>query len=842
MTLAAGTRVGPYEIVDAIGAGGMGEVYKARDTRLNRDVAIKVLPESFADDPDRLRRFQIEAQSAGALNHPNILTVFDIGTFGKSPYLVSELLDGESLAARLKRGKLSPARAIDYARQITAGLAAAHAKGITHRDIKPDNLYVTRDGRIKILDFGLARQAGASSPNDKSASVTSTQTGVVMGTAAYMSPEQARGQVVDHRSDIFSFGCVLYEMLTGTRAFRGETGADLTGAILKDDPDLSSILPPGLQRVVAHCLEKDPLHRFQSAGDIGFALEAITLLDAAPKQIAAKRAFGWTAYALIAALIACGVLIYREFRPAPTRTFHRMTFRRGRVHAARFTPDGQGVVYSAQWEDEPTEIFSARFDSAGSRALGFTGSTLRAVSPSGELAISQANHIGISPFAPIGMLARAPLSGGAPRPMEDNISFVDWSRDGKEMALVRETDKGAQLEYPAGRVLYTTAGYISEPRVSPDGKLVAFLDHPLSSDNRGTAAVVDRDGRKTTISKEFLAGQGLAWRPDGSEVWYTASIVGARYDIRAATVGGKERVVFAAPGAVILQDISRDGRVLFLNSDSRTKLMFVKDGEAHERELSWLDWSLLDALSPDGKFVVFTESGEGAAGPSQVYMRPTDGAPAILLGPGNPSSLSSDAQWVVTNDVESEVVLIYPIGAGTVRRIPVPGYTIAACGFLPGNKEVWLNANEPSHGSRFYTMSAEGGKPRPVTPEGLPVTGRGLVLDAQYFSAIQGGTVVLYPVHGGAPISLKGGGQLRIAGWNTARHFLYLYTRMEYPTRIFRTDLTTGKQELMLKIAPSDRAGIDFGVNTISMTSDGKTYAYSFLQQLDELDLVQGVK
>src|SRR5882724_7920749 len=262
MTATTGTRLGPYEIVALIGAGGMGEVYKARDTRLNRDVAIKVLPESFAEDDDRLRRFQIEAQSAGALNHPNILAIYDIGTFQDSPYLVSELLEGESFAERLKGGKLSTARATDYARQIASGLAAAHAKGITHRDIKPDNLFLTKDGRVKILDFGLAKQAAARATSDNTATVTSTKTGVVMGTAAYMSPEQARGQAVDHRSDIFSFGCVLYEMLMGVRAFGGNTTADLTSAILKDDPELSGIAPPGLQRIVAHCLEKTPEQRF----------------------------------------------------------------------------------------------------------------------------------------------------------------------------------------------------------------------------------------------------------------------------------------------------------------------------------------------------------------------------------------------------------------------------------------------------------------------------------------------------------------------------------------------------------------------------------------------------
>ena len=520
MTASAGTKLGPYEIVALIGAGGMGEVYKARDTRLNRDVAVKVLPESFADDDDRLRRFQIEAQSAGALNHPNILAIHDIGTYQKSPYLVSEFLDGESLAERLKNGKLSTARAIDYARQIASGLAAAHARGITHRDIKPDNLYLTKDGRIKILDFGLAKQAGARAGGEHIATVTSTQTGVVMGTAAYMSPEQARGQAVDHRSDIFSFGCVLYEMLVGARAFSGSTTADLTSAILKDDPDLSGIAPPGLQRIVAHCLEKTPEQRFQSASDVGFALEAVTLQDTGPKPAYTQSSKStWLLKVLVLSTfilaVGCALLAYLYLRTSPTKTFHRLTFRRGKIHAARFTPDGNSVVYSAQWESEPSEIFTARFDTPGSRGLGFTGAELRAIAPTGELALVQNPRIIANPFAYTGMLALAPFSGGATRAMEDKIDFADWSPDGNEMALVRETDQGTQLECPPGKVLYQTPGFIGEPRVSPDGKRIAFWDHPLPNDNRGAVAIVEKSGQKKTLTGEFQAAEGLAWAPKG---------------------------------------------------------------------------------------------------------------------------------------------------------------------------------------------------------------------------------------------------------------------------------------------------------------------------------------
>ena len=283
MSLAAGTRLGPYEILAPIGAGGMGEVYRARDTRLGRDVAVKVLPSSYSDNKERLQRFEQEACAASALNHPNILIVHDIGTHDGAPYVVSELLEGETLRKRVSAGAMMQRRAIDYALQIVHGLAAAHEKGIVHRDLKPDNIFITKDGRVKILDFGIAKltQAdGSQSQTDIPTRRVNTDPGVVIGTVGYMSPEQVRGRAIDHRADIFSFGAILYEMLSGRRAFHGESAADTMSAILKEDPpDLSDTnrnISPALERLLNHCLEKNPDERFHSARDLGFALEALS--------------------------------------------------------------------------------------------------------------------------------------------------------------------------------------------------------------------------------------------------------------------------------------------------------------------------------------------------------------------------------------------------------------------------------------------------------------------------------------------------------------------------------------------------------------------------------------
>src|SRR5277367_2779461 len=290
MNLASGARLGPYEIVAPLGSGGMGEVFRARDTRLKREVAVKVLPPAVSSDPERLRRFEQEALATAALNHPNILAVFDIGTNDGAPYVVSELLEGETLRERLRSGPIPMRKALDHALQIAHGLAAAHEKGIIHRDLKPENLFITKDGRVKILDFGLAKLTQTESGGHAPTMTHVTEVGTVLGTAGYMSPEQVRGVAVDARSDIFSFGAILYEMISGKRAFHRETAADTMSAILKEDaPEFAETnrsVSPALERIVQHCLEKNPESRFHSASDIAFDLEHLSGLSGSAARLA----------------------------------------------------------------------------------------------------------------------------------------------------------------------------------------------------------------------------------------------------------------------------------------------------------------------------------------------------------------------------------------------------------------------------------------------------------------------------------------------------------------------------------------------------------------------------
>jgi serine/threonine protein kinase len=447
MSLPAGTQLGPYEVLELIGAGGMGEVYKARDQRLGRDVAVKVMPASFASDPERLRRFEQEARAVASLSHPNILAVHDIGQHARQPFMVSELLQGESLREVLTRGALSQRKAIDYGIQIAHGLAAAHSKDIAHRDLKPDNVFITRDGRVKILDFGLAKTVQKPAPvqvgdasGDMTALAPATEVGAVLGTVGYMSPEQVRGGTVDCRTDIFSFGAVFYEMLTGVRAFKRDTAAETMTAILHEDPPELSLsgspIAPALERTVRHCLEKTPDQRFQSARDLAFDLESFSTLTPVLPAGVERSKFkvekrGWYALAAVAFLALGGLAGWRATvgaRKASGSQFRQLTYRRGELYDARFTADGQNIIYTAAWDGSEPEIYTVGANAHGGHSLGIKNARLLAVSSRGELAVALSLQRMAAVLLP-GDLARTYTENGAPKPEIANVEAADFTPD-----------------------------------------------------------------------------------------------------------------------------------------------------------------------------------------------------------------------------------------------------------------------------------------------------------------------------------------------------------------------------------------------------------------------------
>ncbi len=556
MALAAGTQLGPYEIISALGAGGMGEVYRARDTRLQREVAVKVLPASMAQDGEALRRLEQEARAVAALNHPNLLTMHDVGkTAEGSLFIVTELLEGASLRQKLAAGPLGPRLTVEYGTQIARGLAAAHDKGIIHRDLKPENIFCTDDGRVKILDFGLAKLApgGLGDGAQTLGATAATAAGVVLGTVGYMSPEQARGQGADARSDIFSLGAVLYEMLAGRRAFRGDSAADIISAILREEPaelNLSSsggnagAAAPGLERIVRHCLEKEPRQRFQSASDVAFSLADLSsVASSASGAMAAagpagrpRRRWGWAA-AGAAAVVGLGLgggwLLARR-RPTAMAHFQRVTYQQGTMMDERFMPDGHSVLGAASWSGQPLALFSARLDSVGVEAVAGTASDVLAVG-AGEAAVLQ-NLVSIGGYAYYGTLAQMPLSGGAPRPLLQNVQYADYAPGGSNLLITRFHPRTGTftLEYPIGHVLYRTSGWIGNPRFARDGRRICFIVHPIMGDDQGYVGVVDLGGKFQALTRHYASARGLAWSPSGQEIL----VLGGELD-SAGTAGGQ---------------------------------------------------------------------------------------------------------------------------------------------------------------------------------------------------------------------------------------------------------------------------------------------------------------
>ncbi|HYW44477.1 MAG TPA: protein kinase [Bryobacteraceae bacterium] len=453
MPLAAASRLGPYEIVSLIGAGGMGEVYRARDPRLQRDVAIKVLPGALQLDADRRARFEQEARAAGALNHPNIVAIYDIGLHDGALYIVQELLEGETLRERLRQGPLPARKAIDCAVQTARGLAAAHAKGIVHRDLKPDNLFLTRDGRLKILDFGLAkltsRPAALSEATSAPTEVLGTQPGLVLGTIGYMSPEQVRGQPVDHRSDIFCLGAILFEAVTGRRAFQAESSVETMSAILKDEPpELASInpgLPGGLDRIVRHCLEKNPEERFHSARDLAFDLESLSTASsgaraavspAAPPRRKRLLVPLVAAAAVVLAFFAGGMLLPRAAPDLAQYRFTALATEEGGKSYPAWSPDGQVIAYSAQ-VDGVYQIFTRGTGEAASAQL--TKSAADCVRPFWSPDGTRIFYF--SRYTPRS-LWEVGAAGGVPQERLPGILTADISPDGKVLAFARTSREG----------------------------------------------------------------------------------------------------------------------------------------------------------------------------------------------------------------------------------------------------------------------------------------------------------------------------------------------------------------------------------------------------------------
>jgi hypothetical protein len=664
-----------------------------------------------------------------------------------------------------------------------------------------------------------------------------------------MSPEQVRGNPADSRSDLFAFGAVLYEMISGKRAFHGGSAADTMSAILNSEPpELSETnlsVPPALERIVRHCLEKNPGERFHSAHDVAFDLETLTSISTATaaRRASAKTLPGRTIAGVfaIAVLVGTAMFLAGKYSAGPTRSprFHRITYQRGAVLSARFAADGHSVIYDAAWEGNPSHLFSTPATGPEPRALDLENANLLAVSRSGEAALGVGGSISNHLMVVGATLSRSPLGGGAPRQVLKDVLAADWSPDGT-LAVAHFIGGRMRLEYPIGKVLYETSGWVSDLRFSPSGDQIAFLDHPFWPDDRGSVAVIDVTGKKKMLSGEWESEEGLAWAPNGKEIWFAATSAGVDRSLWAVTLAGKQRLVLSVPNTLRLYDIYSDGRILLSAGHERVGMVGVTGEDDMGRDLSWSGWTVASDISPDGKWVVFDEQSEFAGDYYTVAMRQIAGSPPVKLGDGDIAHFSPDGKWVTAAIAGQPThFVLLPTGPGEPKDSPVPDLDhLANVDFMPNGKVV-LMGSERGHGVRCYSRAIDGGPLKVITPEDT-----GLCRcspDARYLVARDHlGNLTVYPVDGGQARSLPGTENMFPIRW-ADNHFILAFRTGELPGRVFQIDAYTGKARLLRQLVPGDRAGVT-QLLTVAATPDARTFAYSYQQVLYDLYVVEGLK
>ncbi|HEY7574508.1 MAG TPA: protein kinase, partial [Thermoanaerobaculia bacterium] len=794
----------------------------------------------------------------------NIVTIHDIGSSDSTIFIAMELIEGKTLREILQGGALPMRKLLDLGYQIADGLSKAHAAGIVHRDLKPENVMVTRDGVVKILDFGLAKLVKTQS-DEVSEIPTATHAGTVLGTVGYMSPEQASGKPLDFRSDQFSLGSILYEMATGRRAFQRNTSAETLTAIIREEVEpverANTATPTPLRWLLERCLQKEPDERYASTRDLARDLKSIRehLSETAvsgevtgPKLVAPPpprrgrllRA-ALSAVALAAAL-AAGMLLQKRLTRDTPPSYQQITFGSGTIRSARFAPDGQTLVYSVSWDGNPLKMFLKHPSSADSLPLELPSANLLGISSSGEMAIAldcRSNHPGVC----AGKLARAALTGGAPRDVAEGIQEADWAPDGVSQLVVRDFGGKSRIEYPMGKVLYETSGHVSYARLSPKGDRVAFLDHPFPLDDAGNVAVLDLSGKKTTLTGKWASEHGLAWAPSGEEIWFTATEAGANRSLYAVNLSGRLRVVTRVPGGLKLHDISRSGKVLLTRESPRVGILGMLQGDTRERDMSFLDYSFAADISPDAETLLFDEEGEAGGANYTVYVRKSGGSAPVRLGEGNALSISPDGKWALSIlPAPNSPFRLLPTGTGEHPELSLGGVSSEqAATWFPDSKQILFAGTESGKGVRLYVLPIEGGKPRAVTPEGVTAALPGFAIspDGKLVAAIgPDHHAALFPVDGGPPRLIAGveAKEFPLRFSDDGRS-LYLWRRGEVPARVTRLDLSNGKREVWKDLIPADPAGVE-RISNVLVTPDGKGYAYCFARLLSDLFVVEGLK
>jgi Tol biopolymer transport system component len=664
-----------------------------------------------------------------------------------------------------------------------------------------------------------------------------------------MSPEQLRAKAVDHRSDIFSVGAILYELLTGCRAFRGETEVDtITAVLLENPPEINleqASVPLSFQQIVRHCLEKEPENRFQSARDLAFALETLAN-PSGPTRLRAPRPQArivpWAVAAVL--LVAALLLLGKQWQQkTQSPSYRRLTYETGTVYSARFGPDSRSIVYGAAWNGKPLQLFSTVGDSLLSQPLNLTDADLLALSRTGELAVTLHGSRRAHMETVGGVLARTPLAGGSPREVVEDVPWADWDATG-ELAVVHHNAGRDRIEYPIGHALYQSNGWISHLRFSPQGDKIAFMDHPALWDDRGSVFLIDLSGHVNVLTAEWESEDGLAWSTDGKEVWFTAVEKGYDRELRAVNMSGRTRSILDLPMGMTLEDVAPDGRVL-VSLDAERVAMAITARDGKTVDLSWHDWDIAKDISRDGQSVLFEDASEAAGAQYSLAIRKIDGTPPVQLGEGSAGKLSPDGKWAISILPGSPGrVTLVPLGPGQARVIAITGLEHIENGvahFLGDGKRITLNASESGHGVRTYLVDFEGGKPVPITPEGI--TGGLISPDGQYILHVDDAAgVAVYPTAGGGshPIPNLERGFVPVQ-WSEDNSSVYGYLPDQIPTKVYKVNLVTGEKSLVQELQPDTTVGVVY-IAPVVVTRDGSRFAYSYYQVFSVLYLISGLR
>ncbi|MCA1625910.1 MAG: protein kinase [Acidobacteria bacterium] len=869
-----------YKLQILLGRGGMGAVFLAVDTRLGRSVALKILPPTIAENSEIVLRFRQEAKAASAISHPNIAHIYEFGIYEGMYFLAMEYVPGKTLRDLLKEKQIDLRGALDIAIQVADALKAAHQEHITHRDIKPENIILTKDGLVKVLDFGLAK-LGVERRVSETSSLETTP-GTIIGTTAYMSPEQIRGNQIDERTDLWSLGILIYELVTGERPFTGNTRSDIQAAILLQEPLLLPFSEelPDLNRIVHKALAKDVAARYQSAKEIipelrSFQRQVYDFLQLNDEQkplvssVKPKLVTGSQHNTITNDKRFNNGRVSVQSLSAPK--IKQLTFRQGVIQSAKFSYDNQTIVYDAAWGGAEPELYSIHRDAWDSQPMGLKQINVFAISPTGEMAVALRRKF-LRGYVSVATLARIHQRGGTPRELLENVQWADWYPDKERLAklfdnqclaIVREVEGRSRLEYPIGNVLYETGGWISYPRFSPSGEAIAFIDHPTLADDSGAVAVIDLQGKdkfeKRVLSDGWISIRGLAWNGAAGEIWFTATREGNARALYAVASNSEiidgtsnERLVYKGFGSLTLHDLCPDGTTALITVD-KTRIRILSGNCSEEREecdLSWHDWSLVRDLSPDGETILFTEAGESGGSLYSVYVRKTDSSPALRLGNGSALSLSPDRKFALVSllTMPRQLALL-PTGAGETKMLqPYEPKSLKyqpwACWF-PDGKKILFAANESDKGTKLYVQELDG-EPVCLTAEqeGMEISSpHSISPDGKQVAIINSEKrICLYGIEDSKRELLPDlTADYLVVGWSGDGSYLFIRERGQVPAIVYRYELATAKTEEWLRLMPQDKTGVH-EILRVLLTPDGKSYAYSYVRDLSDLFLIEGLQ